>query len=395
VRLVNNTTSPNIDVTKFSDISGVALFSGAPASSDYEVIVTATISNPIPATSPFTVLEADVSTLTFQIGELSDLNVETYSVLDDEQMVEDFLDMSGVAISSSLSSDGDNLVLSDTLGVYETLGSGYLSNLTPVSIYEWSSARVIYENPANTDSKVRFYTGIAPGPYTLIPDGDLSGNSTGFTQQAIDLSSLGVATYPSIVVGLELSTSDTSATPIVDEIRVFYRETKTSLGSVSLDIVGTKTIGQELDSTPIYKYDDTFTTDVSGEETLVDLEFDVYTLTPQGLYDVATACSEHPVNLQAGINTTVEVLMVPDALNTLRVIVKDSFGDVIPGAEVNLTRAGYDVTHSANTCGQSFFTGALLDETDYVLTVTATGYSDDITNPFTVSEDIIVEVVLN
>ena len=73
VQLRNDTTTSTVDVTRLSDV-GTALFSGAPAGSQYEVVVSgagystdqtyvATTSNPNPVTAPFTVLESDISTL--------------------------------------------------------------------------------------------------------------------------------------------------------------------------------------------------------------------------------------------------------------------------------------------------------------------------------------------
>jgi hypothetical protein len=146
VRLVNNTIIPNIDVTRTTDASGAALFSGAPAGSDYEVTVTAniggnqystdqtywagpTIANPLVA--PFAVLEADVSTLTFQIGDLSDLSIKVLSAFAENSFKEDFTDLTAVASSTNVSVNAGKLVLEDTLGVYDSSGIVYLGPITP------------------------------------------------------------------------------------------------------------------------------------------------------------------------------------------------------------------------------------------------------------------------
>lgn len=124
-------------MTQFTDASGAALFN-VPADSGYQVEVTAnlfgeqystdatyeaTTSNPNPVVAPFTVLESDVSTLTFQIGELSDLTIKTYSDVTEGQFNETFDDLLAVASSSGVVGNGD-LELFDTAGVYET--SGYV-----------------------------------------------------------------------------------------------------------------------------------------------------------------------------------------------------------------------------------------------------------------------------
>ncbi|PJC56055.1 hypothetical protein CO026_02400, partial [Candidatus Kaiserbacteria bacterium CG_4_9_14_0_2_um_filter_41_32] len=78
VQVVNNTLLPNIDITRTTDASGIALFSGAPAGADYEIFVTAsgysseqtymaTTALPNPTSRPVAVLEADVSTMNFFI----------------------------------------------------------------------------------------------------------------------------------------------------------------------------------------------------------------------------------------------------------------------------------------------------------------------------------------
>src|SRR3989344_5779907 len=86
VRVVNNTIVPNVDVTRTTDATGVALFGGAPAGPDYEIFVTgvgyssdqtymATTSLPTPITQPVAVVEADISTMNFFIDRTSELTV--------------------------------------------------------------------------------------------------------------------------------------------------------------------------------------------------------------------------------------------------------------------------------------------------------------------------------
>jgi type II secretory pathway pseudopilin PulG len=409
VRLVNNTIIPNIDVTRTTDASGAALFSGAPAGSDYEVTVTAniggnqystdqtywagpTIANPLVA--PFAVLEADVSTLTFQIGDLSDLSIKVLSAFTENSFKEDFTDLTAVASSTNVSVNGGKLVLEDTLGVYDSSGIVYLGPITPATLVGWQTLRIAADIPVNTSHSVKFYTGDNINPFVLIPDTDLDGNGAGFTDNIIDISELDTTSYPSIYVGISLGTTDTSVTPEVDEMSVFYRESETARSSLDLDIEGNKIVGTSAALEPIYKYSNSLTTDGSGELGISDLEFDTYTFSTASGLDIASACPAHPFNHQAGIDGNLELVMVSNSSDTLRVIVVDSLGRSLPGAEVNLTRSGYDVTHSTDSCGQVFFTGGVSANTDYTIDVTATGYNDNNVPVFEINGDTVTTITM-
>ncbi|MEZ4194815.1 MAG: prepilin-type N-terminal cleavage/methylation domain-containing protein [Candidatus Paceibacterota bacterium] len=281
VRLTNASSTSPIDVTKITDVNGEALFSGTPVDSNYEVSVTgpiagksysvdktyeATTTNPNPSLSPFSVLESDISTLTFQIGELSDINLVLKSSVTDSRFVEDFTSLGGITSYSSVASNGDELVLSDTAGVYDVYGEVYFE-VIPTAIEAWQAVRVAANVPADTDYKVYFYTGAGAGPYTIIPDTDLPGNSGGFADSIIDISNLSPTLYPSFVVGVVLETSDVSVTPIIDEVGVYYREAETLMTNQSMGVRGSKIIGTDATANFIYKYDVSTTTDVNGEIT--------------------------------------------------------------------------------------------------------------------------------
>ncbi len=409
VRLFGSSSTFPYDVTNITDATGAAIFA-VPADSGYSVEVSANISgnqysfdgtyeatttNPNPSSAPFAVLESDVSTVTFQIGELSDLDITAYSTIIEGSVVEEFSDLSGVASSTDVDTALNSLVLADTLGVYRNYGAAYLNTILPPSLLGWEAVRVAVDLPSvDTTHLVQFFTGSSTSSYTLIPDGDLPGNSVGFVQSVIDISTLDISTYPEIVIGLTLQTSDTSETPAIEEVLVFYRESESPRASATLDITSTKTIGTSSSSAPIYKYTNTITTDGSGSVDLSDMEFGEYTLRPVGSFDIAMSCPGHPIVHQAGEETDVEVVLVSNALTTLRVHVVDGLGRSIPGVDVNLSRAGYDVTLQTNSCGQVFFTGGVSDNSDYTLTSSATGYSDDIQSSFAVSGDTVVSVTL-
>lgn len=408
VRLFSDVTGP-VDVTRFTDASGAALFSGAPVGSDYQVEVTANIgghqyssaqtyiattSNPNPIVAPFSVLEADVSTLTFQIGELSDLDIFSRSAINEGVFTETFTALLAVASSSRVAALGDELVLQDTAGVHETDGFAFLGPIAPAPLQAWQTLRIAAEALANTSYRVQFFTGAAPGPFTLIPDGDLPGNAAGFTDTIVDISELDELAYPSVFVGVTLETTDTNITPTVDEVSVFYRQSDTVLASAAFDMHGSKIIGTNASAQPIYKYDISSSTDASGELTISSLEFDDYIFAFSG-YDIKMACPAHPFIHQAGVDGEMEVVLVADAANTLRVSVVDSVDRVIPGADVRLYRAGYDVTVTTDSCGQAFFTGGVTADSDFTIEVTATGYTTASVTPFSISGDTTTAVTLS
>lgn len=409
VRLLNDTITPTIDVTRITDASGAALFSGAPAGSNYEVIVTANISgdeysttgtyrattsNPNPSVSPFAVLEADVSTLTFQIGELSDLDIFTYSALTEGSMLEEFDDLLATASSTNVAVVSNAAVLENTAGVYQTSGVVFTELITPSPLYQWEIVRVAADIPTNTDYVVRFYTGTSTGPFTLIPDSELSGNSVGFTDSLIDISALDVVSYPSITVGVTLETSDTAQTPAIDEVEVFYTQSQTPHSSAAYDITGAKSIGTNSSSSPIFKYDTSFATDGLGEYELTDLEFDQYTIQNQSGFDLASACPAHPYMHQAGIDGELSLTLVNNAQNTVRVHTTDALGRAIPGVAVTLSRPGYSQTLYTDVCGQAFFTGGISVSNDYDIAVSAAGFVDVNLTGIEIDGDIVQTVTM-
>jgi type II secretory pathway pseudopilin PulG len=385
VRLVNNSITPSIDITRLSNAQGVALFSGAPAGSNYEVFVTragystdqtyqATTSNPLPVLAPFSVLESDVSAVTFRIDELSDLDVFAYDDISEGSVEERFTDSTGIVSNTDTAIVGGRLELLNTAGLYAPSGIAYLTPVTPATLARWETVRVASELPAGTSFVVRFYTDDGVGNYTLIPDSELAGNGVGFTDTLIDISRLVSVTYPQIVVGITLTTTNSSATPRIDELEIFYRETESALGGATVSLRGNKLIGTEVDLTPIYKYSSSLLTNGSGRAEFVGIEFDAYIINVSGSYSIATACPTNPYIVAAGQSDEAYFLVAPAVTQSLRVTAIDPLGRPIPGAEVTLERPGFTRTQTTNTCGQTFFSG-LASESDYQVQLSLQPYN--------------------
>ena len=242
---------------------------------------------------------------------------------------------------------------------------------------------MVGERPVDTDFRVQFFTGSST--YTLIPDSDLPGNAAGFSGQLIDLSTLDVTSYPAITAGLSLETSDTSETPTIEELAIYYRAVATPRGSVNIDITGGKIIGTELDLTPIPKVALSTASNGAGEATFSDVEFDTYTVSNLDDLTVLRACPELPLNHAAGIDSEQELVLDSTADDTLRVMVTTTGGTPLPGARVTLSRSGFSETLLTDSCGQVFFASGLTAASDYELTVSRTGYTSDTQDPYNLS----------
>ena len=395
VRLVNDSTSPTIDVTKNTDASGTALFSGAPAASNYEVVVTAPgystdqtyvadVTNPNPITAPFSLLEADISTVTFQIGELSDMDITTYSAITDLGDTEDFLGSAGVATSSGTEVASGVLRLEQVAGVYDSNGQAKLVTLTPAPLEAWGAVTVAATTPSNTQYTLQLFT-VSSSTYTLIDDADLPGNAVGFTGPLIDISSLDAGSFPSIVVGVSLETSNTSVTPSIDEIGVYYRESATVRSGTALSLHGTKVIGTDLGANPIFKTSLSGSTDGGGELSFTDVEFDSYTFTIPGGLLVSTACPALPLLHEAGITSSLDIVLRSMVTPSLRTKVLSSSGTPIPGASVTLSRSGFSATADTNLCGQTFMHSGVVVESDYDIEISKPGYVTQNITTFTIS----------
>ncbi len=404
VRLFN--ASGTVDVTRFTDSTGSALFSGAPADAGYQVIVTgpiggndysidrtyeATTTNPSPVRAPFALIEGDVSTQTFNIGRLSDLKVRLLSAKTENSATYDFSDLSGVATSTSVVANANNLTLESVSGNYAPSGEAYLQTISPTSLERWGKIKVASDLPAGTNFRVRLYQPTVP--YSLIPDGDLSGNAAGFTDNLIDISTLDVSSYTALVVGIELTTSNSAITPSIDQLAIFYEESNTPLGSENFSMRGAKIIGTN-GATPVYKNDFSATTDLSGEYTFSDLEFDLYEVEVSGLYSMSEACSAHPFPHMAGVDGELDLVMTSPDAHSLRVVVVDAAGRSVPGVDLTLSRAGYNTTIASGICGQAYFTGISSSNNDFQLVTNSAGYQAQTITDILVDGSTVVTVTL-
>jgi len=405
VRVVNTNGTTSIDTTRLTNINGVAMFSGAPARSGYEITVsktgystdgtyTATTSNPNPVTLPVAVIEAEVSTMNFQIDELSDLLVRTISEPSTDSFEDTFTDASSVATTTNVSVGGGEVVLAGAPGSFSATGEAYSVPVTPTTIASWDTAYFDARIPTDTSLLLRVYdtTGGAP---VLIGDTDLPGNSAGFSVGSVDLSTLDTSTYTSLALHATLETLDNATSSALLEWSITYTEAEPVLANIPFSLQSSKVIGTDVSLAPIYKYEDSFVTDSGGEAAIEDLEWDVYTVTiDDPAYDVSHACGNIPYALDPGVSDTLTLTLVPASTHSLRVYVEDSNGNPIPNADVTLARSGYNESEVSSSCGGVFFNNTVSSAIDYTLQVEEAGYIDRTITDISISGATSINVVM-
>lgn len=395
VHVYNDTTTSTIDTIRYTNASGIAMFAGAPAAANYQIRVTqtgystdqtylASSSNPNPTVQPVAVLESAVSTMNFQIDELSDLTVRTVGPSTDGAFDDAFDDLTEATSSSNVEIVAGSVSLSGGAGAYAGAGSLFSIPVTPGAISAWDLVRFDANTATSTSVRVSVYS-VTGGTYTLIPDSDLPGNSTGFSMGPINISALDEDTYGSLALAAILETSDPNVTPLLDMWEISYVVTEPPISGIPFSLTGNKTIGTTASATPIYKYSESHTTDGTGEVEISGLEWDVYDLTVNtSAYTISEACNNIPYVLPPGEDHTLTLTLVPAAPFSMRVSVVDIDGDPIAGADVELSRPGLSQTLETSSCGQAYFDSGLVSALDYSLTVNASGYTSEVVSNITI-----------
>jgi prepilin-type N-terminal cleavage/methylation domain-containing protein len=406
VHIYNDTTTSTIDTTQFTNVNGIATFAGAPAAANYEITVTkagystdqtyvATTSNPNPVTLPVAVIESAVSTMNFQIDELSDLTVRTIEPPTYGTFSDTFSDMSLVGSSTNTTLVSGSVELGGGAGAYVSSGTLFSTSTAPTPIERWESLTFDLNIPASTTARVRVYDASPSLGYTLVSDADLPGNSAGFTTSPVDISALSTGSHARLAMGVELTSVDSNVTPQIHAWSLSYVATEPVVGNVFFTLIGSKTIGTAADASPIYKYSDSHNTDAGGDVTLNDLEWDSYDLTlDTSGYDIAEACSNLPFALEPGISDTLTLTLVADAAHTLRISVVDDTGDSVSDADVEISRPAHSDSDLTSSCGQVFFNTGLGVYDDYEVNVSKTGYVDKTVTGVSVDGDSTLQVII-
>ncbi len=405
VTIRNTSISPNINISTYSNSTGAANFPGAPVSSAYQVtvtkdgystdqtyLVTATNTNPTPGT--LTVISDRTTSSTFRIDLLSDLTIQSFTEVRAATWTDSFTDMSKIDTSTNVSVSGGSVSLLSNAGVYQPSGTLTSTSTAPTYLYGWKSAQFDKTTPASTAVRVHLYYDTATTTL-IVPDTTLSGNATGFTSSPVDISALSTTTYPSLKLVGDLSTTNASTTPSLQEWRLVYDEGPIPRPNSAFTIRGTKTIGT-LSGNPVYKYQSSFNTGTSASSTLSNIEWDSYLVakaSSETTVSVAESCPFQPVGVNPGVSQNVNIIFAPVSTNSYLVYVTTATGVPIKNASVRLSRTGYDTTILSSGCGQSFFRG--LSAATYTLRVSATGYTMQTINNVSISGAATRTVLLN
>jgi hypothetical protein len=330
-----------------------------------------------------TVFENQITQISFAIDKVSTMNVKTLSTYSEEFFSDSFSDESKISQKENVIVGGGQVSLAtDTQGY---LPSGYLFSveISPASLVKWESFSFSDEEPAETDLKYQVY--FASGTeWVLIPDSDLPGNSVGFDNSPVDLSSLSTTTYSSLKLRANFSTNSTSSTPILYDWQVSWQSSNpTPIPNVSFNLRGEKIIGRDANENPVYKYSTTTKTNSQGQIQISNLEWDTYHFSDfqkdsQSL-ELATSSPSLPVSLPP--DTTLDVNLYLKSQNSLLVSVFDSETlNPIFSATTTLSKTGFQDVQLTNLNGQAIFIP--LDQANYTLSIEAVGYYSTSTTVF-------------
>ncbi len=315
VRIRNASTSPTIDVSTFSDSTGMVNLPGAPASTNYKIDVSKTAhssaqtydrnaANPNPSPGHLTVVAGSTTTGTFSIDDLAQLVIRTFSPIQTNAFSDTFTDSAGITASSNTTVSGGQLLLSGAPGSYPSAGESTATTTRPTYLAAWKTADASLSTPVGTS--VRFQVTDSSG--TVLPDAVLAGNSTGFTG-LVNLDGVSTTTYPALALRALLTSTDVLQTPAITDWTIGYDEGPLPLPDVPFTLTGAKTIGSTALGAPIYKTTVATTTGSDGTRTLT-LEWDLYNITLTG-YTVVSEDPEAPYELLPGTTATGTMILTP------------------------------------------------------------------------------------
>ncbi len=406
ITITNDAVSPSISISTFSGVDGVAYFPGAPTSTAYQIITTkdgystdqtytASVSNPNPNPGTLTVVGDTITSSTFRIDRLSDLTIRSFDEIRSATWTDTFADLSLVEIANQIDiSSGDARLLPGET-YYFSPGTITATSVAPTYLAGWNELVFDTTTPLNTSVEVKLYYDTGTG-FDLVPDATLPGNAAGFTVSPVALSALATSTYGRLQARATLSSSDGLLSPTLAEWHLTYDEGPLPRPNTSFSILGAKTIGTDGGGAPIYKYQDTFTTDAAGVYDLPGIEWDVYRITKGAAETgimLAEACPFQPFGVNPGVTQTIDFIVAPASTHSLLVYVTDDSNVPLAGATIEATKTGYDVTQESSTCGQTLFRN--LSSGTYTLTVSKSGYTPQTITGVDVSGASTYSVLLN
>lgn len=165
-------------------------------------------------------------------------------------------------------------------------------------------------------------------------------------------------------------------------------------------LTGEKTLGTDVMDEPVYKFNETFTTNDSGQVNITDLEWDNYHLfLPDGsTWDIAGVNPWLPITVLPDKEQEIAFALGPHTDHSLLAIFKDSFQTPVASVSAVLSDGfGFEASRSSGLTedpdfGQVFF--ADLANQVYTLEATAAGFLDfsgSVSVSGTTQEEIVLE----
>ncbi|OGG69264.1 hypothetical protein A3C20_03160 [Candidatus Kaiserbacteria bacterium RIFCSPHIGHO2_02_FULL_55_25] len=405
VTVTNTSVSPAVNLTTYTNTSGVVTLVGTPAATNYAVVATkggystaqtypSTPSNPNPSPANLTVSNNQTTSATFAIDLLSSMTVSTYS-LSTGTWQDSFGDNSKIGEGTDYMEAAGNQARLEGNQPWTRPGELRSIPITPVALSRWGIFSWNDTRPSQTTITYHVYYP-SGGSLALVPDSVLAGNSTGYateTQTSVDLSAISAALYPTLVLGAHLVAQDPNApSPSIQDWSLTYESGQGI--SIPFTLQGAKVIGN---GPPlVYKYSQVITTNQSGTASLSNMEWDTYTMSVNSStgYDIASSCTPQPIVLAPNSTAATLLYLSPHTSNSLLVDVKNTSGAYLPGALVRLTKGGsYDRTIYADACGQAFFSS--LTNGSYSISVSASGYQTYTSSGVNVSGASRLSAILN
>lgn len=349
-----------------------------------------------PARVHATVMEGEVSTMSFGIDSLGALSIETRSSRGTQSFVDPFNNFSLLGETLNVEVENTHLELAGAPGSYASQGYFISKDIAPSSLVSWQSLGISSSVPAGATflAQILFNNGTA---WQSVPNQDLPGNELGFSGSSVSLAGLSVATYPAIRVKAMVTSSNPEQTPIVDEWRVAYSTyVDLPLGTIPLRVYSAKTVGKDSQNQDIFKYDANATTNAQGTVSLSGIEWDGYSISlGQGATGLSLEESNPflPVAVTAGGQQNIVVYVGAD--NSLFVHAKDSVsGNSIFSATVHVAKTGFSQDQLTNSSGNAIFMP--LEAGTYTVSVAAVGYdSYEGIKVVSGSNTLVAELLLN
>ncbi len=345
--------------------------SGYSSERTYGIDEVATPKKPNPS-----VLENQVTEISFSIDKLSSFSVDTLSPWGSDYFSDSFLDESKISEISDLAVANGEVNLATTTSGHKDSGHLVSTSTAPDNLLQWDEFSFDDSKPTNTQIlyHILYFDGTN---WELVPDSDLSGNSAGFGVSPVDLSGLDISAYSQLEIKGSFSTADTSTTPVLKNWQLSWKtNSATPIGNVTFHLEGEKIIGTDASETPVYKYSEDNTSDSGGYIDIPYMEWDNYnfSVSPStGLDLIGTDPSPQPISLSP--STTLAVSLYLESQNSFLLTVKDvDTDDPILGTSVRIYNSSlsYDKTQNTNEKGQTYFIP--LESGEYTIDVQIEGY---------------------